>query len=323
MGTIDISDQELKKIVQQVVSRLLSSADVGSSPQAGSCTETQESRGDNVVSKTVIPAPSEQIAATCGLDTGNCAGCGACVTRRPDEAEKIVQLGAERLGFTKCDNSVPCHNLAPFIDHTLLKPEARDEDVEQLCKDALEYGFTAVCVNSAYVPMCAGILKGSNVKVATVVGFPLGAMSTESKAFETRDAVSRGADEIDMVINIGKLKTGDYQYVLNDIAAVVKAAQGRVVKVIIEAASLEYEDKIVACIIAKAAGADYVKTSTGFGQGGATAEDVALMRSVVGPRMGVKAAGGIRDCEKAVQMVQAGATRIGASASVAIVNPDE
>ena len=209
--------------------------------------------------------------------------------------------------------------MARLIDHTLLKPNATDDQIEKLCKEAIEFGFASVCVNSAYVPLASRLLRGSGVKVCTVVGFPLGAMSTEAKAFETRDAVAKGADEIDMVINVGKLKSGDYRYVVQDIEAVVRAAQGRCVKVILETASLTDDEKIAGCILAKAGGADYVKTSTGFGSGGATVEDVALMRRVVGPTMGVKAAGGIRTAEAAKKMISAGATRIGASASVAIV----
>ncbi|MBN1900413.1 deoxyribose-phosphate aldolase [Candidatus Sumerlaeota bacterium] len=209
--------------------------------------------------------------------------------------------------------------LAPFIDHTLLKSNATDKEIEDLCKEAMEYEFASVCINSAYVPLASRLLKDSGIKVCTVVGFPLGAMSPESKAFETRDAVSKGADEIDMVINVGKLKSRDYEYVFRDIESVVRAAQGRCVKVILETASLSDEEKVAGCILAKAASAQFVKTSTGFGKGGATVQDVALMRKVVGSQMGVKAAGGIRTAQSAREMLSAGATRIGASASVAIV----
>ncbi|MCX6998797.1 MAG: deoxyribose-phosphate aldolase [Candidatus Sumerlaeota bacterium] len=210
-------------------------------------------------------------------------------------------------------------DIAPLIDHTLLRPNATDREIEKLCKEGKEYHFASVCLNSAYVSIASHMLAGSGVKVCTVVGFPLGAMSTEAKAFETRDAIAKGADEIDMVINVGKLKSGDYEYVLDDVQSVVRAAQGRCVKVILETASLTDDEKVAGCIIAKAAGANYVKTSTGFGAGGATVEDVALMRRIVGPKMGIKAAGGIRTAEEAQKMIEAGATRIGASASVAIV----
>lgn len=311
---------ELQEIIQEVVQTVLAKLSVDKETITTGKDETEQKK--SVVS-TVIPAPAEKTLGLCSSAAQNCSGCGACVTQRSEDADKLIKLGAERLGFAPSGKTFSCKNLAPFIDHTLLKADARDEEIINLCKEAIEYGFAAVCINPAFVPLAAGILKGTPVKVATVVGFPLGAMSTEAKAFETRDAVAKGADEIDMVINIGKLKAGDYQYVYNDILAVVKAAQGRVVKVIIEAAMLTEEEKIVACILAKAAGAHFVKTSTGFGPGGATAEDVALMRAVVGPKMGVKASGGIRDCKKAIEMLQAGATRIGASASISIVNPQK
>lgn len=331
----NVSEQELRSIIQEVVKTVLQKLreeesgiyanrrDKGTQEQSirpvGGIREEERS---GLVASTVIPAPPPAVMSVCTASSSNCNSCGVCVLRRNEDAEKMIALGAARLGFAGMGTKFSCRNLAPYIDHTLLKPDARDEDIIKLCKEAIEYGFAAVCINSAFVPLAASILKGTPVKVATVVGFPLGSMSTEAKAFETRDAVAKGADEIDMVIAIGKLKSGDYHYVYNDIHTVVKAAQGRVVKVIIEAAMLTEEEKIAACILAKAAGAHYVKTSTGFGPGGATAEDVALMRAVVGPKMGVKAAGGIRDCKKAVEMLQAGATRIGASASVAIVNPE-
>ncbi|MFH0792793.1 MAG: deoxyribose-phosphate aldolase, partial [bacterium] len=213
--------------------------------------------------------------------------------------------------------------MAHVIDHTQLKPNAKQEEIEQLCAEALQHKFASVCINPAYVPLCSQLLAGSGVKVCTVIGFPLGSATTESKAFETRDAIRNGADEIDMVINIGQLRSGNYDYVYNDIRAVVVAAQGQTVKVIIETAQLTDDEKIAACVLAKSAGSDFVKTSTGCGGGGATAKDVALMRRVVGPKMGIKAAGGIRDCESASEMLAAGATRIGASASVAIVKGEK
>jgi len=203
----------------------------------------------------------------------------------------------------------------------LLKPEATRDQIVQLCREAREYGFASVCVNPSYVKLAAELLRGSSVKVCSVVGFPLGATLPEVKAYEARRAIEEGAAEIDMVINIGALKSGDLELVKRDIASVVDVchAKGALCKVIIEAALLTDEEKVLACQLARAAGADYVKTSTGFGPGGATVQDVALMRRTVGPEMGVKAAGGIRSYEAAKSMVEAGATRIGASAGVKIV----
>ncbi|MEQ8191835.1 MAG: deoxyribose-phosphate aldolase [Candidatus Eremiobacterota bacterium] len=210
-------------------------------------------------------------------------------------------------------------NLAELIDHTLLKPDATKQEIIKLCEEARKYKFASVCINPTNVSLARDLLAGSPVKVCTVVGFPLGADTSVTKAMETRDAVANGADEIDMVINVGALKAGDYNLVLHDIKSVVDAAGGRLVKVILETALLNREEKIKACELSKEAGADFVKTSTGFGPGGATAEDIALMREVVGKYMGVKASGGIRDYKKTMEMVKAGATRIGASASVSIV----
>jgi deoxyribose-phosphate aldolase len=212
-------------------------------------------------------------------------------------------------------------NIASLIDHTLLKPEATPEQIVQLCTEAREYGFASVCVNPVYVKLAWDLLKGSPVKVCSVVGFPLGATTPEVKAFEARQAIRDGASEIDMVIHIGALKAGDDDLVEADIAAVVDVshAAGALCKVILETCYLTDDEKIRGCILAKRAGADFVKTSTGFGPRGATVEDVALMRRTVGPDMGVKAAGGIRTLEALQQMVAAGANRIGASASVKIM----
>lgn len=210
--------------------------------------------------------------------------------------------------------------LASIIDHTLLKPEATPEQIQQICGEAKQYHFASVCINPVYVKVAAGELADSDVKVCTVIGFPLGATSTEVKSFETANAIQNGATEVDMVIPVGVLKAGGYQAVLDDIQEVVNAAKGRAfVKVIIETSLLTDEEKVAACLLAKQAGADYVKTSTGFSSGGATKEDIALMRATVGPKIGVKASGGVRTRENALAMMQAGATRIGASASVAIV----
>jgi deoxyribose-phosphate aldolase len=213
----------------------------------------------------------------------------------------------------------PRPELARIIDHTLLKPDATKDDLRKLCSEAMAHHFFSVCVNSVNVPFARQQLQGSTVCVCAVVGFPLGAMSPSAKAFETTEAIRHGADEIDMVMNVGALKSRDYALVLDDIARVVGAAQGRTVKVILETGMLTRDEKVIACALSKAAGASFVKTSTGFGPGGATAEDIALMRSIVGSELGVKASGGVRTAADADAMVAAGATRVGASSSVAIV----
>lgn len=211
-------------------------------------------------------------------------------------------------------------NLAKYIDHTILKPEATVEQVKQLCKEAREYNFCSICVNTGYTSLVAKELEGTDVKTCVVVGFPLGATTKETKAFETKQAIELGADEVDMVINVGYLKSGLIDEVREDIKAVVDAAAGKaIVKVILETCLLTDEEKVIACELSKEVGADFVKTSTGFSTGGATAEDIALMRKTVGPDMGVKASGGVRSKEDAEKMIEAGATRIGASASIAIV----
>ncbi|HEM3454318.1 deoxyribose-phosphate aldolase [Streptococcus suis] len=210
--------------------------------------------------------------------------------------------------------------LNKYIDHTILKPETTQEQVEKILTEAKEYDFASVCVNPTWVALAAESLKDSDVKVCTVIGFPLGANTPAVKAFETKDAISNGADEIDMVINIGALKTGNYDLVLEDIKAVVAASGDKLVKVIIEACLLTDDEKVKACQLSQEAGADYVKTSTGFSTGGATVADVALMRKTVGPDMGVKASGGARSYEDAIAFIEAGASRIGASSGVAIMN---
>ncbi|MGM0214573.1 deoxyribose-phosphate aldolase [Enterococcus sp. AZ109] len=207
------------------------------------------------------------------------------------------------------------------IDHTILKADATKEDVMKIIEEAKKYHFYSVCINPTWVSMAAEELKGEPVAVCTVIGFPLGANTSEVKAFEAKDAIEKGADEVDMVINIGELKAGNYDKVQKDIEAVVAAAKDKaLVKVIIETSLLERDEKIKACELAKAAGADFVKTSTGFSTGGATVEDVKLMRETVGPEMGVKASGGIHNAKEAMAMIEAGATRLGASSGVAIMN---
>ncbi len=209
--------------------------------------------------------------------------------------------------------------IAAMIDHTLLKPEATPAQIEKLCAEAAEYHFASVCVNPVYIPLAARLLKGTGVKVCCVVGFPLGAIAPEQKAAEAASCAAMGAEELDMVIHVGAAKAGDWALVQRDIEGVVKAAAGHTVKVIIETCLLTDEEKVKACEAAKAAGAHFVKTSTGFSTGGATTHDIALMRKTVGPEMGVKASGGVRDYETAMAMIEAGANRIGASAGIAIV----
>lgn len=207
-----------------------------------------------------------------------------------------------------------------YIDHTLLKPESTQEQIDHLLSEAVEYQFASVCVNPTWVAHCAKTLAGTGVKVCTVVGFPLGANTSSVKAFETKDAIANGADEIDMVINVGQLKSGQYEVVKADIRAVVEASQDKLVKVIIETCLLTNDEKVKACQLAVSAGADFVKTSTGFSAAGATVEDIVLMRETVDPNIGVKAAGGARSYEDAEAFIEAGATRIGTSSGVAIVS---
>lgn len=211
-------------------------------------------------------------------------------------------------------------NINSMIDHTLLKPDSSKEAIHLLCEEAKKYEFVAICVNPYYIPLCKELLKGTDVKIATVVGFPLGANTKETKVFETIDAINKGANEIDMVINIAALKDKDYHVVKDDVKAVVEAAKGRaIVKVIIETSLLTDEEKTKACEISLEVGAEFVKTSTGFSTGGATVEDVRLMKSVVGDKMEVKASGGIRDLDTAKIMIEAGATRLGTSSGIKIV----
>jgi len=216
-------------------------------------------------------------------------------------------------------NELSPAQLAAFIDHTLLKADATARDIEKLCAEAREHKFFSVCVNGSRVVEARHFLEGAEVKVAAVVGFPLGAMSTDAKRFETEAAIDDGAQEIDVVLNVGKLKDGDDQFVLRELCDVVEAADERTVKVILETCLLTEEEKIRACKLAVESGAHFVKTSTGFSTGGATVADVKLMREIVGPKFGVKASGGIRDLKTALAMIQAGATRLGVSAGVAIV----
>jgi deoxyribose-phosphate aldolase len=255
--------------------------------------------------------------ATCTAGE-SCEACGRCAVRRPGDIRTIRDAGAERVSSRSGVGEVH-PDLAGMIDHTMLKADATAEDLRKLCEEAKRFRFASVCVNSTNVARAASHLKGTGVMVCAVVGFPLGAMAPGAKAYEARDAVRAGAQEVDMVINIGALKGKDYATVLEDIRRVVEAARPARVKVILETGALTLEEKVVGCTLSKLGGAHYVKTSTGFGSGGATVEDVALMRRLVGHELGVKASGGIRTREDAEKMVAAGATRIGASASVGIV----
>ncbi len=245
-----------------------------------------------------------------------------CVVHNKEGVRNIISTGADRItAGVGVKSGTFDASIARMIDHTLLKPEATRQQVEELCAEAKQYGFASVCINPGYVKLCAQLLRDTSVKVCTVIGFPLGATSTEAKAFETERAIRDGAREVDMVINIGMLKSGEYDYVQKDIAAVTSAAHkfDVLAKVIIETGLLTDEEKVKACLLAKKSRADFVKTSTGFAKGGATVGDIALMRRVVGPELGVKASGGVRTLEQAKALIESGADRIGASASVKIV----
>jgi deoxyribose-phosphate aldolase len=262
----------------------------------------------------------EEIAASESAPSPSRCSCHALLYECcPDRLRGVIDAGATRIGLHATGGAPG--GVASMIDHTLLKPDATRKDIEALCREAAEYTFASVCVNPTWVALCASLLQGTGVKVCSVVGFPLGATTPDTKQYETRRAIFDGAREIDMVINVGALKSGDLRLVERDIESVTAPCReaGALSKVIIEAALLTDDEKITACTLAKAAAADYVKTSTGFGPGGATASDVMLMRRVVGEEMGVKAAGGVRDLEGLKAMVAAGATRVGASAGVRIV----
>ncbi len=253
-------------------------------------------------------------------DQAGMCGCGsACFNRCPERMQRVVDAGASRIGLV-LGETAQASDWASFIDHTLLKPEASEEDIARLCREAAEYHFASVCVNPTWVRAAACHLRGSGVPVCTVIGFPLGATLPDVKAYEARRAIFDGAREVDMVINIGALKSGDDCAVEHDIHSVVEVAHevGVVCKVIIETALLTDDEKVRASLAAKRAGADFVKTSTGFAKGGATVADVALMRRTVGAELGVKASGGVKGLADARQMIEAGATRIGASVGVKI-----
>ncbi len=269
---------------------------------------------DQVVTQTI---PGQE---ACESGVWQCRLCRdrRCAERDPKAVGSIIGVGADRIGTALGVKHKP--EVAALIDHTLLRPDATEADIRELCREAAEYGFASVCINPIWVPLCKELLRDSGVMVATVIGFPLGALPAAAKAAETVQAVADGADELDMVLNIGFLKSGRYADAEDDIRQVVRAAGSLTVKVIIETALLTDEEKVQACVLAQRAGARYVKTSTGFSKGGATEHDVAIMREVVGPAMGVKASGGIKSGSDVRKMIAAGASRIGASASVAIVS---
>lgn len=297
-----MSDQDFEQLVATIAERVRAELASGSGAS---------------IAANAAPAPNRP----CSADKRNCVGCGWSVSRRPKDTRKIIDLGAARVTAKAggLDPKLVRSDLAGYIDHTLLKARTSRDELKALCSDAAKYKFASVCVNPANVSFCVRALRGSGVAVCTVVGFPLGATTGAAKAYEAKEAVRAGATEIDMVINIGALKSGDYATVLDDIRKVVGASKPAIVKVIIETGELTREEKIIACALSKVAGAAFVKTSTGFGPGGATAEDVALMKAVVGEELEVKASGGVRSAADVDQMIAAGATRIGASASVAIV----
>ncbi len=285
---IDNLDEIIEQVTKRVAEKLM---EIGVGPLSDSCVFSEES----------------------------CVNCGLCIVKEPEAVNKIVDSGASRISAKAGVNAQVQGGLAGMIDHTLLAPDASREELTKICQEAREYSFATVCVNSCNIPLVARLLKGSPVKPIAVIGFPLGAASTQAKVFEAKEAINAGAGEIDMVINIGALKSKDYRTVYDDILRVVEASRPHKLKVILETSNLTEDEKIVACVLSKTAGAAFVKTSTGFGKGGATVEDVALMRRIVGSDMEVKASGGIRTTSDAETMIKAGANRIGASASIAIV----
>jgi len=252
------------------------------------------------------------------LPFSRASGCAVCSSLKQMTQQELQALGADRLGICHPTATATIRSIARMIDHTLLRPNATQQEVTQLCEEAKRYCFASVCVNPTYVALASCLLKGSGVKLCTVVGFPLGSSTSTVKALEAQDAIHNGAEEIDMVMNVSALKSGNFQLVLDDIRAVRETTSGKILKVILETSLLTREEKIKASQLAKEAGADFVKTSTGFSSGGATVDDIQLMRRTVGPKMGVKASGGIKDIDFARRLVEAGATRIGSSASIAI-----
>ncbi len=275
----------------------------------------------NAEIESLVERITDQVIARLNAEGNNFWGQDDCAPCSPHHIACALRAGASRIGLAPGQSAGAAADVAGYIDHTLLKPDATRAEIEKLCEEARAYNFASVCINPVWVKECAFALYGSPVKACTVVGFPLGATLADVKAYETRRAIFDGATEIDMVINIGALKSGDNDTVKRDISAVVEAAHDAcaIVKVIIETALLTDEEKIRACLLAKDASADFVKTSTGFAKGGATVSDIELMRRTVGAEIGVKAAGGVKDLAAAREMIAAGATRIGASAGIKIV----
>ena len=305
--------EDLNRVVDEIAERVrrrLQAARVG---REEPCTTAAAAELPSKVRTFADAQPPDAPAERQHACQSGCTGCGGFDSCN---AVAAVNFGVSRISPDRVRTSA---DIAPYIDHTLLKPEATREEIVKVAEEAKKFGFATVCVNSGQVGTAARVLSGSRTLPIAVVGFPLGAALPTAKAFEAREAIRCGAQEIDMVINIGALKAKDYALVLKDIGLVVEASRPRPVKVILETSQLTAEEKIIGCALSKAAGAAFVKTSTGFGGGGATAEDVALMRKVVGDDVGVKASGGVRSTEDAMRMIQAGANRIGASASVAIV----
>ena len=332
-----MNESDLRRIVEEVVRALAAKGYLKTGN--GAPAEPSPRRPDGPVQTTIgsagkvfatsqwapgKPAPSGEGERRPCRDGGpmaaECEGnaCGRCAASSGASVGALQALGADRVAV--CHPAVQGSAVSRMVDHTLLKPNATQAEIAKLCEEARKYCFASVCINPSYVAYSAQLLQGSGVKVCTVIGFPLGSTTSTVKAVEARDAIANGADEIDMVINVGALKSGNDSLVYDDIKAVREATRGRVLKVILETSLLSDEEKVRACILSKKAAADFVKTSTGFGGGGATVEDVKLMRHTVGPLMGVKASGGIRDAKIADAMIAAGATRLGTSASVAIVS---
>lgn len=279
---------------------------------------------ERVTREVMATLNSETTPATdtsaCSVENGlDCLECGQCVNKRADFIDSLVSCGVCRISAQLGIGEVEA-KIARIIDHTLLKPEATEDQIRQLCREAATYCFASVCVNPVWIELCAKLLRRTGVKVCTVIGFPLGATTSDTKAYETRDAIGKGANEVDMVINVGLIKSREYKRVRDDIRSVVRATRPNIlVKVILETCLLTDEEKVKACELAVEAGADFVKTSTGFSTGGATVEDISLMRKVVGPDIGVKASGGVRSFEDAEAMIRVGANRLGASAGLKII----
>jgi deoxyribose-phosphate aldolase len=310
-----------EQLVDIITRRVMEALRDGAGTAAGPAASAAPSA--TVAAPAMTPAPATPPAPPPDLhDPATCERCrafGVPAVRDPAETRVLAEAGAARVNATLgyCANR---DGLAALIDHTLLKPDATRAEIETLCREAAQFCFASVCVNPNWVPVCRELLQGSGVKVCTVVGFPLGAHAPDVKAYEARRAVEQGAEEVDMVINIGALKSRDHALVEQDIRGVVQSVgRDTIVKVILETSLLNRDEKVMGASLAKAAGADFVKTSTGFAGGGATVEDVALLRETVGPDIGIKASGGVRTQEDARAMIAAGATRIGASAGVKIV----